>query len=303
MTRLRMIVAGAAAFAVSGCSSLANLGSVYREADVNSGATLILDAEQNALVNISRGDSQIICSQPSPDATAADSLSAGLGASNGTDQSAQAAFAMGQTVGSLSVRTQSIQLLRDAFFRLCEAYQNGGVDDIEYGVNLRRLENTMIAILAVEQLTGAVVSGSTSNVSNGSSTTGENAPSATTTGSGTSSAPTRTGLASADVTDAVQTITMAAIAQDDSLDYCLDFMRFNRLQRGTPLYAYCVGIVEHDLHRVQQRGVTAQRVMDELLANPDMSDSHRQALLTVLSNIAADGEFRGLSELLLPEGD
>ena len=47
-------------------------------------------------------------------------LAAGLGASSS------------ETSASIGLRTQTITLLRDGLYRLCEAYMNGAVDEIQY---------------------------------------------------------------------------------------------------------------------------------------------------------------------------
>lgn len=36
------------------------------------------------------------------------------------------------SLGTISLRTQTIQLLRDGYFRVCEAYKNGAIDKIQY---------------------------------------------------------------------------------------------------------------------------------------------------------------------------
>ena len=307
----------AGGLAASACQSLGDLGSVYRETDVNDGTTLILDAEQNALVNVDRQvfshfdpdtrqpvfiDSQVICSQPAPDAAAADSLGFGAGGSDASGNSGGIDFASGQSVGGIGLRTQSVTLLRDAFFRLCEAYQNGAVDHIEYSVNLRRMENTMIAILAVEQLTGAVEGPAVSLSSSGSAAAGSSGETAGGTGAANAApfaAPAQGSLES--VADAVQSITMAALTQDDNLAYCLDMLRFGHLEAASTVRDYCRGRIAHDLDRIQGRAETASDIIQTLIDNPDMPDAHREALMTILDHIAADGEFRGLTQMVLPD--
>lgn len=93
-----------------------------------------------------------ICAEPSPDALKATASAFGVDLSDGEGLSASAA----QSVASIGLRTQTIQLLRDAYYRLCEAYLNDGIDTIAYDVLQRRFQSQIIAFLAVEQLTGAV---------------------------------------------------------------------------------------------------------------------------------------------------
>lgn len=313
--RALLVTGLVAAVMLSGCSNFANRGSVFRTTDVNNGATLILDSEQNALVNVNRGDSQVICSQPSPDTAAADSVSAALGLTLNEGDAAEAGFAAGQAVASIGLRTQSIQLLRDSYFRLCEAYQNGGIDPVEYGISMRRIQNTMIAVLAVEQLTGTTVAGTGAAASQGSGSAGDpsgsgggSASASTTSTASASDASTQsTDAATESIADAVQTITLAAITQDYTLPLCVDMLRWNYhpqggpMSPGAPLYGYCVSLIENDLGRQQQRAQTAELLIQYMLDNPDMSAEQRSAFLSILSNIAADGDFRGLTQLIVPQ--
>ena len=58
---------------------------------------------------------------------------------------------------SIGLRTQSITLMRDALYRLCEAYYNGQLSKAQVMLLLSRSQDLTAAIVAVEQLTGAVV--------------------------------------------------------------------------------------------------------------------------------------------------
>ena len=57
---------------------------------------------------------------------------------------------------AIGLRTQSIQLLRDAMYRICEAYWNDALDSESLIAMHRRFQNLMTGLLAIEQLTGAV---------------------------------------------------------------------------------------------------------------------------------------------------
>lgn len=52
--------------------------------------------------------------------------------------------------------TQSIQLLRDSYFRLCEAYMNDAITAADYDIQMRRYQQYMIALLSIESLTRTV---------------------------------------------------------------------------------------------------------------------------------------------------
>jgi len=63
----------------------------------------------------------VVCAEPSPDALTILGVSGGLNASDGT-RAASAAVGLAESGAFVGLRTQSIQLLRDAMYRLCEGY-------------------------------------------------------------------------------------------------------------------------------------------------------------------------------------
>ena len=65
---------------------------------------------------------------------------------------------MSEAAANIGLRTQTIQTLRDGFYRVCEAYMNG-LSQEQYSIMLRRFQTNMIALLAIEQLTGSVKGG------------------------------------------------------------------------------------------------------------------------------------------------
>ena len=103
----------------------------------------------------------VVCTEPSPDARRRRLRALAGGASKkGVDEGLEALLnfsgSTAESAASIALRTQTIQLLRDAYFRLCEAYLNDGLDAIAYDVLQRRFQSQIVALLAVEQLTGAV---------------------------------------------------------------------------------------------------------------------------------------------------
>ena len=95
----------------------------------------------------------VICAEPSPDALQATISTLGIKVSG--KEVLNSLFSENAT--SIALRTQTIQLLRDAYYRLCEAYMNDGIDAIAYDVLQRRFQSQIVALLAVEQLTGAML--------------------------------------------------------------------------------------------------------------------------------------------------
>ncbi len=162
----RLALALASTMLASACSTVGNLTSIYRTPDLDENS-IVLDAEQWAILNIPQHLPQgvlrredepnsVVCAMPSPDAIAAAAAAGSLSVDNPGGTSGAASLGIGEAASSIGLRTQSIQLLRDAMYRMCEGYALGAVDEVQYGIMMRRFQANMIAILAIEQLTGAV---------------------------------------------------------------------------------------------------------------------------------------------------
>ncbi len=99
-----------------------------------------------------------MCAEPSPDALSV--LGATFGAqilsSSGAEQKLTAA--LGESASSIGLRTTSIQLMRDAMYRACEAYLSGGLSEGSYRELQAHSQTLIVGLLAIEQLTGAVQS-------------------------------------------------------------------------------------------------------------------------------------------------
>ncbi len=110
---------------------------------------------------------QVVCLEPSPDVAKA--VSEALSASSATTIKAQGAdvpvtmdleqvMALSSTrveaVAQLTERLATIQLLRDAQYRACEAYANGAISDVLYGVLISRFDDTMVTLLLGELAAG-----------------------------------------------------------------------------------------------------------------------------------------------------
>ena len=147
--RIATIIITSALFVASGC---ANINTVSRTTSLpeseSGGVAIHLDAQQR-LVLYSAGK---YCAEPSPDALQAYASALGFGrkdaSSLGTGQQSYA--------GSIGLRTQSITIMRDALYRMCEAYNNKVLGDVMVATLLGRSQDLTAVILAIEQLTGAV---------------------------------------------------------------------------------------------------------------------------------------------------
>ncbi|MFA0575281.1 hypothetical protein AB4580_22195 [Vibrio splendidus] len=147
---------------IYGCG---NLSSVHRTIEVDKGEGALIDIKQRGIFASKRETSvttddgnkiesswTVVCAEPSPDSMSAYAAENSLSIPDKVKLAS--AFQEGATYTGL--RTQSIQLLRDGMYRLCEAHMSGAIDKSTYGVLVRRYQKNMVALLAIEQLTGVV---------------------------------------------------------------------------------------------------------------------------------------------------
>ncbi len=199
MRRLTTLLAVVASSSLGGC---AYLSTYTRQVELDK-ASYSLDVKQRVVFSQDlqktpeKGDrysQRVICAEPSPDALTVISASAGASAASeiaaassrstrdqqsGTDgrsgQSLSVTAALAEQGAFVGLRTQSIQLLRDTMYRLCEGYAAGAISESEFTAMQRRYQSTMMGLLAIEQLTRPVVA---AQVVLASSATGSAGPSA-----------------------------------------------------------------------------------------------------------------------------
>lgn len=172
MKRITVLIA--ASLSIVGC---ANQNSIYRTFDISKGESPMVDIRQRAILvspnktttekfdkdgklteRTSLKKGMYVCAEPSPDAMA--SLAYELAAKGGVPEKAsgELAFAMQDSAAFTGIRTQSIQLLRDFGYRLCESHLSGAITSTQYDLLMRRFQKNTVALLAIEQLTGTVKS-------------------------------------------------------------------------------------------------------------------------------------------------
>lgn len=170
----KIMLAFAASLLMVGC---ANQNSIYRTFDISKGESPMVDIRQRAVLvapnktvtekfdkdgkltdktTLEKG--MFVCAEPSPDAMA--SLAYELAAKGGVPEKAsgELAFAMHDSAAFTGIRTQSIQLLRDFGYRLCESHLSGAITSAQYDLLMRRFQKNTVALLAIEQLAGTVKS-------------------------------------------------------------------------------------------------------------------------------------------------
>lgn len=97
-----------------------------------------------------------VCAEPSPDAMSAMAMEAAAKGGVPSKVSVELSAALQQSAAFVGLRTTSIQLLRDFGYRLCEAHLSGAINNGQYDLLMRRFQKNVVALLAIEQLTGAV---------------------------------------------------------------------------------------------------------------------------------------------------
>ena len=173
------LAAAALSTALSGCT-LAEFDSINRSFSPETGDSRFVDIKQRAIYSVRRPvfdpfsndtikytdvhgnkrvlNTTVVCAEPSPDAMQSTALALAGEASSAQLQAAiSGSLGLSNSAVSVGLRTQAITLLRDVYYRLCEGLSNGGLDDIAFNILQQRFQNHMIALLAVEQLTGATV--------------------------------------------------------------------------------------------------------------------------------------------------
>ena len=118
----------------------------------DTGKAIHLDAQQRVVLSTAQG----YCAEPSPDALSAYAASLGLKIATPSNAEASIAETLHNMTGSIGLRTQSITLMRDGLYRMCEAANNNKLEKWEVAAFLRRSQDLTAVVLAIEQLTGAV---------------------------------------------------------------------------------------------------------------------------------------------------
>ncbi|MDR6841199.1 hypothetical protein [Pseudoxanthomonas sacheonensis] len=97
-----------------------------------------------------------MCAEAAPDVFSAyaSSLSGNLGL-GATERNAAFANSMAETAATVE-RTQTINLLRESMYRTCERYLSGALNEDQFIIQAARDQKSMVAVLAIEQLTGAI---------------------------------------------------------------------------------------------------------------------------------------------------
>ncbi len=138
---------------------------IYKKSDLGGVHTLSIDAKQRLVLVGTRTEedgtkTRVVCAEPSPDALVAQ---AAVLSANGNNKGPEGQPSAGGNVGvglqesasSIGLRTQSIQILRDGYYRLCETYMNGAITAGEYRRMTLNLDTFINVALAIDGLGNA----------------------------------------------------------------------------------------------------------------------------------------------------
>lgn len=162
----------ALALLLAGC---ANANSIYRQSTGDDSRVVLVDAKQRAITvaeaTTTTRETRVVdgqttttteksttapayCTEPSPDALSVVSAALSASGTYSNQAAAQLAASLTETGGNIGLRTQTIQILRDAMYRLCEAHTNKAMSPSALQLAHARFQNVMLGLIAIEQLTG-----------------------------------------------------------------------------------------------------------------------------------------------------
>lgn len=158
-------------FILCGCAELTTYNKVRLNDDNDKSQLSFIDAKQrviysapkflkNSTTPTDEDRKRMFCAEPSPDALSAYAASLGVSLSLPTKGELGVNHAFAESAANIGIRTAGIQALRDITFRNCESYMNGGITGFGLETMQRRFQSTLVSVLAIEQLTGAVRDGS-----------------------------------------------------------------------------------------------------------------------------------------------
>lgn len=135
-------------------SACANLHTIHRTTDLpDDGMAVHLDAAQRVIHVTKDGRA---CAEPTPDALQSYASAFGSALNAGAD-GASFSNALRANAASVGLHSQSITLMRQHLFNICEYAQNKWLNDADVMLLMERSQDLTLGILAIEQLTGAVV--------------------------------------------------------------------------------------------------------------------------------------------------
>lgn len=132
-------------------------GTIHKKGTLGDFQTLSIDARQRLVISGTRKSDgvRVVCAEPSPDALVAQAavLSANgnfTGQKGAPSAGGSAVVGIQESAASIGLRTQSIQVLRDGYYRLCETYLNDAIDKGEYLAVIKNVDTFIAVSLAID---------------------------------------------------------------------------------------------------------------------------------------------------------
>ncbi len=127
-----------------------------RSAFVDIKQRAVLSGNREVTQGQTKASSLIMCAEPSPDALSSLASEFALDAKYKDALQATLGYSQQEAASFVGLRTQTIQLLRDGMYRLCEGYLSGALSPADFAWLSRRYQRNMVALLTIEQLTRVV---------------------------------------------------------------------------------------------------------------------------------------------------
>lgn len=146
---------------LSGCASLNSIHRTANFDDKGRVSILTVDAKQRHLLvspetSTDKTNKYRICAEAAPDVFSAYASSLGLDLGFGAkERNAKLANSIAEAAATVE-RTQTVNLLRESMYRTCERYISGALTSDQFIIQAARDQRSMVAVLAIEQLTGVV---------------------------------------------------------------------------------------------------------------------------------------------------
>lgn len=159
----RITIAALTATALSGCAALNSTAYKFSGPPGERQSRVVtVDDGQRHLIMVEDEDGLIrACTEPDRDTFSAQSGSiSALFNFSGSNNEGKGSGATSETVASLE-RTQTVNLIRQSFYETCMRWLSGAITKNQFVSIAARDHRSMVAILAVEQLTGVVKAPST----------------------------------------------------------------------------------------------------------------------------------------------
>ena len=151
----RLLALGCLVALAGGCAD----STIHKQAAIGDVQTLSVDAKQRLVFVADRQaghGERVTCTEPMPDAlvarAAVAAASGNFTQTGGPSGGGSVSGGSSESAASLSFRNETVQMLRDGYYRLCEAYMNGALTKKQYQHMILNADTFMVVISALQTL-------------------------------------------------------------------------------------------------------------------------------------------------------